>query len=112
MDTTTLRTLALTTLLAAAALAAPAVGAQPGQPVPGAARVPALDELDCRALLRLGGDERGDTVGWLHGWVGGRRGLTQFPAREMAEATDRIVDHCIDEPDDKLLTVFERVRGE
>jgi hypothetical protein len=30
----------------------------------------------------------------------------------MAEATDRIVDHCIDEPDDKLLTVFERVRGE
>jgi hypothetical protein len=28
----------------------------------------------------------------------------------MAEATDRIIDHCIDKPGDKVLPAFEQVR--
>ena len=110
MDTSMLRNLTLTTLLAAAALSAPTVGAQ-GQPAVGAARAPALDELDCRTLLRLSGDERGYTIVYMHGYVSGRKGLTQFPAQDLAEATDRVVEQCIDKPGDKLLAVFERVRA-
>jgi hypothetical protein len=34
-----------------------------------------------------------------------------LPVQELAEATDRIIDHCIERPGDKLLPVFERVRA-
>ncbi|MCU0921703.1 MAG: HdeA family protein [Burkholderiaceae bacterium] len=104
-----LRNLTLTILLAVA-LSAPTVGAQ-AQPVAAAAQAPALDQVDCRTLLRLSGEERGYTIIYLHGFVSGRKGLTQFPAQDLAEATDRVVEQCIDKPGDKLLAVFERVRA-
>ena len=47
----------------------------------------------------------------MHGFVSGKTGQTMLPAQALAEATDRVVDHCIDRPGDKLLSVFERVRA-
>lgn len=35
---------------------------------------------------------------------------TSLSAQVLAGATDRVVDHCIDKPGDKLLSVFERMR--
>jgi hypothetical protein len=72
---------------------------------------PAIDELDCRTLLRLAGEERGFTLIYLHGYVSGMKGQTSLSAQVLAEATDRVVDHCIDKPGDKLLSVFERMRA-
>jgi hypothetical protein len=97
-------------LLAAAALCLPMSLAQ-AQPATGMQKPLALDELDCRTLLRLGGEERAYTLLYLHGYVSGRRGQTVLPPQELAEATDRIVDDCIDRPGDKLLSVFEKVRA-
>jgi hypothetical protein len=100
----------LTHLLAAASLCvamAPAQ-AQSATARPGPA---ALDELDCRTLLRLAGEERAYTLLYLHGFVSGKTGQMVLPVQRLAEATDRIVDHCIDRPGDKLLAVFERVRA-
>lgn len=71
---------------------------------------PALDEVTCRTLLRLDGEERGYTLVYLHGYVSGKRGQTRAPSDELAQATDRVIDDCIDHPDAKLLTVFERAR--
>jgi hypothetical protein len=33
-----------------------------------------------------------------------------LPTDELAAATDRVIDHCIDKPNDKLLPVFEQAR--
>ena len=103
------RQLSLTHLLAAASLCLPMALAQ-AQSATTVQKPPALDELDCRTLLRLGGEERAYTLLYMHGFVSGTRGQTMLPAQELAEATDRIVDHCIDRPGDKLLSVFEKVR--
>jgi hypothetical protein len=75
-----------------------------------APKQPALNELDCRTLLRLGGDERAYTLLYLHGFVSGRTNLMLLPTDELAAATDRVIDHCIDAPNDKLLQVFEQAR--
>lgn len=69
-----------------------------------------LDNLDCRTLLRLSGDERAFTLLYLHGFVSGRRNQLTLSTDSMAETTDRIVEHCIDKPGDKLLAVFEQLR--
>lgn len=84
---------------------------QAATPAPAAAvRQPALNEMDCRALLRLGGDERAYALLYLHGFVSGRLNQLVLPTDELAAATDRVIEHCIDKPNDKLLPVFEQIR--
>ena len=104
------RHLTPTHLLAAASLCLPMALAQ-AQSATGVQKSPVLDDLDCRTLLRLGGEERAYTLLYMHGFVSGKTGQTMLPAQALAEATDRIVDHCIDRPGDKLLSVFEKVRA-
>jgi hypothetical protein len=82
--------------------AAPTTAAAPKQP--------ALNDLDCRTLLRLGGDERAFTILYMHGFISGKTNQLLLPADELAATTDKIVDHCIDKPNDKLLPVFEQYR--
>jgi len=87
-----------------------AVHAQ-GTPAPAQPRQAAIDELDCRTLLHLGGEERGFTILYLHGFVSGRTNQQLLPVKDLAEATDRLIDRCIDKPADKALTVLEQVRA-
>ena len=99
----------LPAVLAALTFAAVAAQAQEKPSVP--PKQAAIDEIDCRTLLRLGGEERAFTILYLHGYVSGMKGQKLLPVQELAEATDRIVDQCIDRPGERLLPVFERVRG-
>lgn len=88
-----------------------AMGLAEAQPAAGTPNPSTLNDLDCRTLLRLGGEERAYTLLYMHGFVSGKKGQVVLPAQELAEATDRIVDHCIDRPGDRLLSVFEAVRA-
>jgi hypothetical protein len=98
--------------VALAALAVTAVAQTKAPAAPAAAQKgPPLDQLDCRTLLRLDGDERAYTLLYYHGFISGRQNLLLLPAEQLAEATDRIIDRCIDKPNDKVLTVFEQVRA-
>lgn len=94
-------------VLATLALQSGAALAQPAAPAP---RDAGIDQLECRTLLRLGGDERAYTLLYYHGFVSGRMNQTSLDPQVMAEVTDRVVDHCIDHPGDKLLPVFEKQR--
>lgn len=97
-------------ILAALALAPFPIAAEQKH-APDAVQSPAIDEIDCRTLLRLGGEERGYTILYLHGYVSGKRGQTRLSPRDLAADTDRVIDQCIDRPGEKLLAVFERVRA-
>lgn len=72
---------------------------------------PALDQLDCRTLLKLDGDERAYTLVYFHGFISGKLAQLDLPTEAMAMATDRIIDHCISKPGDKVLVVFDQVRN-
>ena len=98
-------------LLAVLAGAAVSVHAQ-GTPAAGEARPQqALGELECRTLLRLSGEERDFTILYLHGFVSGRINQTLLPVKDLADATDKLIDQCIDKPSAKVLSVLEQVRG-
>ncbi len=104
---------ATTCALVLAALA-PATQAQvntpPAQAAKAAPKQPGIDALDCRTLLRLGGEERAYTLLYYHGFVSGRLNQLDLPTDVMAAATDKIIEQCIDKPGDKVLAVFEQVR--
>ena len=54
--------------------AAPAAAAAPKQP--------ALNDMDCRTLLRLSGEERAYTLLYMHGFVSGKTNQLLLPTDE------------------------------
>ena len=81
---------------------APAAELQPQQ---------AVGELDCRTLLRLSGQERDFAILYLQGFVSGRLNQQLLPVNELAQATDRLIDQCIDKPSGKVLALLEQIRS-
>jgi hypothetical protein len=69
-----------------------------------------LETLDCRTMLSMKSEDRDFTLVFYHGIVSGRHNKLIFKGDVLAGATDRILNHCIDNPDEKLLGVFEQVR--
>lgn len=69
-----------------------------------------LQTLSCRTLLKMDNDDREFTLVFFHGLISGRQGEMIFRGEALAEATDRILDQCIDGPDETLLSVFEKAR--
>ena len=68
-----------------------------------------LKTQDCRTMLKMSGD-RDFTIVFYHGFMSGKNNDTVFNAPELSAITDQIFDHCIDNPNDSLLTVFEAKR--
>ena len=69
-----------------------------------------LMTLDCRTFLQMEGENRDNTVLFLHGYVSGQAKQTKIELAPISEATDRIINQCIDKPSDNLLSVFTRNR--
>ena len=70
-----------------------------------------IDEMTCRELLQMSGDSRDFTVIFMHGFVSGKKSELVFDAVPMTEATDKAIGICIDNPDGKLLSAFEKARN-
>ncbi|MCU0809849.1 MAG: HdeA family protein [Thiobacillaceae bacterium] len=96
-------------LIAVAVLGSQPMLSQADTPSP-APKDAGIDQLDCRTLLRLGGDDRDYTLLYFHGFVSGKNNQTRLEIEDMAMATDQVVEHCIDHPKDNLLPVFEKYR--
>ena len=69
-----------------------------------------LKTMTCRDMLRTDGEERGYLMILMHGYINGQNGDTIINAPLLAEATDNIVNSCIDNPDEQLFSVFEEYR--
>lgn len=93
-------------LIAALTLQSTAAGAQ-GTPVMSTVD---LATLDCRTFLQMEGDNRENTILFLHGYVSGQAKQTRIELGPISEATDRIVNECIDKPAGNLLSVFTKNR--
>ena len=65
-----------------------------------------LTTLDCRTLLKLDGDQRQNVIMFYHGYISGQKSEKVANVDNLAQATDKIVDQCIDHPADPLMTAF------
>ena len=70
-----------------------------------------IDQISCRDILTMGGEERDFALIFLHGFVSGQNGEMLFDGPVLTEATDTILDRCISTPDASALSVFTSVRG-
>lgn len=70
-----------------------------------------INEITCREMFHMGGDERDFTLIYFHGFMSGKNNLIEFDGPELAQANESIINGCIENPDSGLLTVYEDVRG-
>ena len=70
-----------------------------------------LAKIDCRSMLKMDNDERDFTMIFFHGMMSGKNNEMTFDGLALSEVTDKVLDHCIDNPKDMLISVFEKYRG-
>lgn len=78
-----------------------------------ASRIEALERLDlttvsCKEMLLMEGDQRDSTIVFFHGMMIGKNGSTVLDAQTLSNTTDKVLEHCVNNPQDKLISVFEK----
>ncbi len=66
-----------------------------------------LQGVTCREILKSEGEDRTNTLIFMHGYISGQKGETTINAPVLADVTNQILDTCIDNPEQTLLSVFE-----
>jgi hypothetical protein len=68
-----------------------------------------MNDYLCKDVMRLSGDDRENTLAFVHGYRLGKKGTTQFDVGELTVLTDKFIEHCLDNPNDKALAAFEKL---
>jgi HdeA/HdeB family len=69
-----------------------------------------MGSVECRTMLKMDSDEQDFTLIYFHGYISGTKGETLFDGPALREATDKIMDHCIDNPSATVMEAFEKNR--
>lgn len=64
--------------------------------------------LDCRELLKLNDSDKEATLSYYHGYLSGKNNQLTVDVIELGEISDQVIDSCIDNPNEPLLTLFEQ----
>ena len=83
-----------------------AVGASAEEPEPEID----IQTIDCRTMLKMDNDEQELTLIYFHGFKSGQDGDMMFDGPVLREATNEIMDWCIDNPAESLMKAFEEKR--
>lgn len=71
-----------------------------------------LKNLPCRRLLKLNDSDKEAAIMFFHGYISGKNSELTVDVPALSEVSDKVIDHCIDNPNDKLLSTFEQYRGQ
>jgi HdeA/HdeB family len=63
-------------------------------------------DVECKAVMRLNDRERENTIVFLHGYLAGKKGELIIDIAKLSAATDKFIDHCLDNPKDKAVEVM------
>ena len=69
-----------------------------------------LTTIDCRTLLQMDGDDQDSTILFFHGFMTAKNNESVILVDKLGEATDNVVNYCIDNPDETLLNTFTKYR--
>ena len=68
-----------------------------------------LSAFVCKDVMRLSGSERENALALVHGYRLGKMNTTQYEIETLSDLTDRFIDYCLDNPNDKALASFEKL---
>lgn len=83
-------------LLAGVATATIAFGLQ-GMAAAQDSTVKDVSSFTCKDIMRAT-DDRDAAISFLHGYFLGKKGTTDLDTEKLAEATDKFIEYCLDNP--------------
>ena len=63
----------------------------------------AVDQYQCRDVIRESGANRDVAIAFLHGFLLGKSGRVQFNLDELHKQTDAFIEHCLSNPTEKAI---------
>ena len=72
--------------------------------------VASLDATTCREILQSSGENRRNSLIFMHGYINGTKGELVVDAPGLASVTEQVINTCIDNPDRSVLSVMEEAR--
>ena len=66
-----------------------------------------IGKLTCREVVLQTGSDRPTTIAFLHGFLLGKSGGTVINVDKMVEATESMLESCIDEPSAIAIDVLD-----
>lgn len=72
--------------------------------------VASLDATTCREILQSSGENRSNSLIFMHGYINGTKGELVIDAPALASVTEQVINTCIDNPDLSVLSVMEEAR--
>lgn len=70
-----------------------------------------VEDFTCKAVLRESGQNRDTAIAFLHGYMLGKSGQSDFNLGKLAEQTDAFIDSCLDNPNNKALDTMMAVKA-
>jgi len=68
-----------------------------------------LSTFQCKDVMRLSGNERENALSLVHGYRLGKMNTTQYEIEALSDLTDRFIDYCLENPNEKALASFEKL---
>jgi hypothetical protein len=69
-----------------------------------------VDQYTCKDVMRESDASRTTAIAFLHGFLLGKSGSSTFNLDAMAKQTDSFIDHCLDNPNEKAVSVMMRFK--
>ena len=66
-----------------------------------------IETVACRNLLKESDSDQEATISFFHGFISGKNDESTVDVLELADISEKVFDHCVDNPDDSLLSIFE-----
>ncbi len=80
----------------------------PSISIAGKAEILNVNDYKCKEIMLLTGDHREIAIGFLHGYLLGKKGTPKFSSEAMATATDNFLTECINNPNNNAVKVLSK----
>jgi HdeA/HdeB family len=94
-----------------AAMAALVVVANPLAVLAQDKSVRAVEQYACKEVMRENGSNRDTAIAFLHGFLLGKSGGSEFNLEKLTTQTDAFIDRCLNNPNEKAMDAMAKVKG-
>ena len=71
----------------------------------------AIDQYECKDILREPDARREVAIAFLHGYLIGKTGAATFSPQDLSKQSRAFIEHCLENPHDKALNAMMKVKG-
>ena len=70
-----------------------------------------VEQYLCKDVMRESGENRDVAIAFLHGFLLGKSGKSNFNVDTLRKQSDKFIEACLEKPGDRAINVMSAVKG-